>query len=163
MFRQILQNLRDFRLILDDGDYPHIGATFHADKGVYFVDFGKKPNQSGVGDGGRWKRHGLWLGFVQPTGLVVSAPALVRTGAILDRRDTEGQRLLRESLDPETMERISDQAAPPYGGTAARLEGSGGGDLVIRDFAFFARRFLGWSGFCAGRSQSTPTKSTAPC
>ena len=39
--------------------------------------------------------HLEWLGFVRPTGLVVSAPALVRAGAILDQRDAEGQRLLR--------------------------------------------------------------------
>jgi hypothetical protein len=31
--------------------------------------------------------HLEWIGFVRPTGLVVSAPALVRAGAILDRRD----------------------------------------------------------------------------
>jgi len=42
--------------------------------------------------------HLEWLGFVRPTGLVVSAPALVRAGAILDRRDSEGQRLLRSCL-----------------------------------------------------------------
>ena len=40
-------------------------------------------------------RHLEWLGFVQPSGLVVSAPALVRAGAILDRQDAEGQRRLR--------------------------------------------------------------------
>jgi hypothetical protein len=34
--------------------------------------------------------HLEWLGFVRPIGLVVSAPALVRAGAILDRRDSEG-------------------------------------------------------------------------
>ena len=44
--------------------------------------------------------HLEWLGFVRPTGLVVSAPALVRVGAILDRRDAEGQQLLRACLDP---------------------------------------------------------------
>ena len=38
--------------------------------------------------------HLEWIGFVRPTGLVVSAPALVRAGAILPR-DPEGQRLLR--------------------------------------------------------------------
>ena len=38
--------------------------------------------------------------IVQPTGLVVSAPALVRAGAILDRRDAAGQELLRASLAP---------------------------------------------------------------
>jgi hypothetical protein len=70
--------------------------------------------------------HLEWLGFVQPTGLVVSAPALVRAGAILDRRDAEGQRLLRECL-----------AKTPDGGDA--------GDPVIPDFAEFAIRVLGWS------------------
>src|SRR4051812_28192677 len=64
--------------------------------------------------------HLEWLGFVQPTGLVVSAPALVRAGAILDRRDAEGQRLLRECL-------------------------AGEDDPVIDDFIGFARRVLGWS------------------
>ena len=43
--------------------------------------------------------HLEWLGYVQPTGLVVSAPALVRAGAILDRSDTEGQRRLRECVE----------------------------------------------------------------
>ena len=38
--------------------------------------------------------HLEWIGFVRPTGLVVSAPALIRAGAILPR-DPEGQRLLR--------------------------------------------------------------------
>ena len=33
--------------------------------------------------------HLEWIGFVRPTGLVVSAPALVRAGAILPR-DPEG-------------------------------------------------------------------------
>ena len=70
--------------------------------------------------------HLEWLGFVQPTGLVVSAPALVRAGAILDRRDAEGQRLLRECL-----------AEAPGGGDD--------GDPVIPDFAEFASRVLSWS------------------
>ena len=43
--------------------------------------------------------HLEWIGFVRPTGLVVSVPALDRAGAILDRRDVEGQRLLRECAD----------------------------------------------------------------
>ena len=38
--------------------------------------------------------HLEWIGFVRPTGLVVSAPALVRAGAVLPR-DPEGQRRLR--------------------------------------------------------------------
>ena len=51
--------------------------------------------------------HLEWLGFVQPTGLVVSAPALVRAGAILDRRDADGQQRLRECVD-ERRERWRD-------------------------------------------------------
>lgn len=70
--------------------------------------------------------HLEWLGFVQPTGLVVSATALVRAGAILDRRDADGQRLLRECLvEPPDA---GDESAP-----------------VISDFAEFASRVLGWS------------------
>ncbi|HWK27757.1 MAG TPA: N-6 DNA methylase [Solirubrobacter sp.] len=66
--------------------------------------------------------HLEWLGFVQPTGLVVSAPALVRAGAILDRRDAAGQELLRAALDPDAPE---DRPA-------------------IADFERFAREVLGW-------------------
>ena len=44
-------------------------------------------------------RHLEWIGFVQPSGLVVSAPALVRAGAILDRQDAEGQRRLRDCVE----------------------------------------------------------------
>ena len=61
--------------------------------------------------------HLEWLGFVRPTGLVVSAAAMVRAGAILDRRDSEGQRLLREVVE----------------------------DGRIKDFRRFAEAVLGWS------------------
>ena len=43
--------------------------------------------------------HQEWLGFVRPTGLVVSSPALVQAGVILNRRDAEGQQLLSECID----------------------------------------------------------------
>lgn len=66
--------------------------------------------------------HLEWIGFVRPTGLVVSAPALVRAGAILPRGDAEGQRLLAGCL-----------AAP-------RAESA----PVIADFHQFARAVLGW-------------------
>ena len=66
--------------------------------------------------------HLEWLGFVQPTGLVVSAPALVRAGAILNRRDAAGQELLRGALDPDAPE---DRPA-------------------IADFEQLARDVLGW-------------------
>ena len=70
--------------------------------------------------------HLEWLGFVQPTGLVFSAPALVRGGAILDRRDAAGQRLLSECVD----ERALGPEREP--------------EPVVHDFETFARRVLGW-------------------
>jgi hypothetical protein len=71
--------------------------------------------------------HLEWLGFVQPTGLVFSAPALVRAGAILPRTDPEAQLLLRDCV----QERVLDPSAEP--------------EPVIGDFERFARSALGWS------------------
>src|ERR1017187_8852796 len=71
--------------------------------------------------------HLEWIGFVRPTGLVVSAPALVRAGAILDRRDAEGQRLLRACLTERVFE-PKDGPAP-----------------FLHDFRGFADSVLGWS------------------
>jgi hypothetical protein len=71
--------------------------------------------------------HLEWIGFIQPTGLVVSAPALVRAGAILDRRDSEGQRLLRECLKEKIF--LGDREPSPY----------------LPDFQEFAQKVLGWS------------------
>jgi hypothetical protein len=65
--------------------------------------------------------HLEWIGFVQPTGLVVSAPALVRAGAILEQRDAEGQRRLRAC--------VGDQGDDEPG---------------IADFRDFATSVLGW-------------------
>src|ERR1700720_700199 len=71
--------------------------------------------------------HAEWLGFVQPTGLVVSAPALVRAGAILDRHDADGQQRLRAFID----ERTANGGAEP--------------EPEVADFEEFARHVLGWS------------------
>jgi hypothetical protein len=71
--------------------------------------------------------HREWLKFVQPTGLVVSAPALARAGAILDRNDAEGQRLLRACIE----ERVLPGNEKPV--------------PVLPDFSAFARTVLGWS------------------
>ncbi len=70
--------------------------------------------------------HLDWMGFVQPHGLVVSAPALVRAGAILNRNDREGQDLLKSCV----KERVfgSGREAEPW----------------IPDFESFARGVLGW-------------------
>jgi hypothetical protein len=71
--------------------------------------------------------HLEWLGFVRPIGLVVSAPALVRAGAILDRRDSEGQWLLRACVE----ERTFDPKEGPV--------------LCVPDFRRFAESVLGWT------------------
>lgn len=70
--------------------------------------------------------HLEWLGFVQPTGLVVSAPALARAGAILERRDGQGQLLLRECVANRPVG--PDRSPEPY----------------IPDFETFAHAVLGW-------------------
>lgn len=60
--------------------------------------------------------HLEWLGFVQPKGLVVSAPALVEAGAILDRSDRESWRRVaawreRAGDDPERRTDFGDFAS----------------------------------------------------
>ena len=71
--------------------------------------------------------HLEWIGFVRPTGLVVSAPALVRAGAVLNRADAEGQRLLRDALQERTFSVAEGPA------------------LYAPDFRAFASQVLGWS------------------
>lgn len=72
--------------------------------------------------------HLEWIGFVRPTGLVVSPPALVRAGAILNQRDTEGQRLLRECV-----QRVDDPNE------------ANGSEPWLPDFRIFATAVLGWN------------------
>ena len=72
-------------------------------------------------------RHLEWIGFVQPSGLVVSAPALVRAGAILDRQDAEGQRRLRDCVEERAL--LQDADPEPW----------------LPDFEAFARTVLEWS------------------
>ena len=86
--------------------------------------------------------HLEWLGFVQPTGLVVSAPALDKAGAVLQRSDQEGQRRL--------------QAAVEY-----RRVGSGDEpSALLPDFETFARAVLDWSfsprGYAGGSGAPMP-------
>lgn len=92
--------------------------------------------------------HLEWLGFVQPTGLVVSAPALVRAGAILDRRDIEGQRLLRAC----SAERTFDPKVGPV--------------AWLPEFQSFASSVLGWSfspkGFAGTAEQPIPPELELP-
>src|SRR5439155_884983 len=57
----------------------------------------------------------------------VSAPALVRAGAILDRRDVEGQRLLRACVEERAFD-VKEGPGPH-----------------LPDFPAFAEAVLGWS------------------
>ena len=70
--------------------------------------------------------HLEWLGFIQPNGLVVSAPALVKAGAILNRQDAEGQALLAGCVDQRTVFPGRDP------------------EPCVRDFRAFASTVLGW-------------------
>ena len=68
------------------------------------------------------RAHLEWMGFVQPHGLVVSAPALTHAGAILNRNDVEGQALLRDCVSESHRD----------------------GEPQVGDFRKFARSVLGW-------------------
>ncbi len=92
--------------------------------------------------------HLEWLGFVQPVGLVVSAPALVRAGAILDSRDAEGQTLLRSCIEEREFDRES------------------GPTPFISDFEEFASTVLGWSfspnGYSGTAAEPIPPELEVP-
>ncbi|MBN8656041.1 MAG: N-6 DNA methylase [Anaerolineae bacterium] len=92
--------------------------------------------------------HLEWIGFVKPTGLVVSAPALVRAGAILDRRDAEGQHLLRARVEERVFTSNTDPA------------------LYIPDFRMFAETVLGWSfspkGYAGTKESPIPSELEVP-
>ena len=72
------------------------------------------------------RAHLEWLGFIQPNGLVVSAPALVKAGAVLNRQDAEGQGLLAGCVDHQAV--VSGRTQEP----------------CVRDFREFASAVLGW-------------------
>ena len=72
------------------------------------------------------RAHLEWLGFIQPNGLVVSAPALVKAGAILNRQDAEGQGRLTGCVDQRAV--VPARDPEPY----------------VRDFRDFASAVLGW-------------------
>ena len=81
--------------------------------------------------------HLEWIGFVRPTGLVVSAPALVKAGALLNRRDAEGQQLLRGCVEePRHGRDAAGSATEP--------------EPRLPDFRAFASSVLGWNFSPAG-------------
>ena len=79
--------------------------------------------------------HLEWIGFVRPTGLVVSAPALVKAGALLNRRDAEGQQLLRECVEERRHDGADTDSEP---------------EPWLPDFRAFASSVLGWNFSPAG-------------
>ena len=81
--------------------------------------------------------HLEWIGFVRPTGLVVSAPALVKAGALLNRRDAEGQQLLRGCVEE-----------PRHGRDAVGATTEP--EPRLPDFRTFASSVLGWNFSPAG-------------
>ena len=87
------------------------------------------------------RAHLEWLGFIQPHGLVVSPPALLKAGAFVNRQDTHRQALLAGCADEREL-------AP-----------GGNPQQCIRDFREFAAAVLGW-GFSprgyAGFTAETP-------
>ena len=86
--------------------------------------------------------HLEWLGFIQPNGLVVSAPALVKAGAILNRQDAEGQALLAGCVH----QRVVLPGRDP--------------EPCVRDFQEFASTVLGW-GF-SSRGYAGTAESPVP-
>ena len=78
--------------------------------------------------------HLEWIGFVRPTGLVVSAPALVKAGVILNRQDAEGQRLLRECVEDGGLDSDGSHASLPDDANP-----------ILPDFRTFANKVLGWN------------------
>ena len=87
------------------------------------------------------RAHLEWLGFIQPHGLVVSPPALLKAGAFVNRQDTHRQALLAGCTE--------ERAVAPGGNPQP----------CIRDFREFAAAVLGW-GFSprgyAGFTEETP-------
>ena len=72
------------------------------------------------------RAHLEWLGYIQPHGLVVSAPALVKAGAIVNRQDAHRQALLAGCTE--------ERAVAPGGSP----------QQCIRDFRELAASVLGW-------------------
>ena len=87
------------------------------------------------------RAHLEWLGYIQPHGLVVSPPALLKAGAFVNRQDTHRQALLAGCAE--------ERALTPGGNPQP----------CIRDFREFAAAVLGW-GFSprgyAGFTEETP-------
>ncbi len=105
------------------------------------------------------RAHLEWLGFIQPHGLVVTPPALVKAGAFLNRNDRERQALLAGCMEePEPADPA--EGAPDVDGAAPSPP------TRIRDFCSFARTVLGWrfgpKGFAGTDQAPIPEELTLP-
>ncbi len=72
--------------------------------------------------------HKSWLGLVQPVGLVVSPPALVKAQAVLDRNVVDRQQTLLSIVRQPPRTAFGDQEAP-----------------YLDDFPRFTEQVLGWA------------------
>ena len=94
------------------------------------------------------RAHLEWLGFIQPNGLVVSAPALVKAGAILNRQDAEGQHRLADCLREH------------------EFDSGRGSEPCLSDFREFASAVLGWGfssrGYAGTRESPIPAELELP-
>ena len=72
------------------------------------------------------RAHLEWLGFIQPNGLVVSAPALVKAGAILNRQDAQGRRCSRRASTNGWCSRAAIRSRPCGTSENLRLPSSAG-------------------------------------
>ena len=94
------------------------------------------------------RAHLEWLGFIQPHGLVVSAPALVKAGAILNRQDAQRQALLAGCTEQRAVAPGRDP------------------EPCIRDFREFAGAVLGWRfsprGYAGTEESPIPSELTVP-
>ena len=92
------------------------------------------------------RAHLEWLGFIQPNGLVVSAPALIKAGAILNRQDAEGQGRLAGCVDQRAIFPGRDP------------------EPCVRDFREFASAVLGWgfspNGYAGTEAAPVPSDLT---
>lgn len=72
-------------------------------------------------------RHKEWLGLLQPVGLVVSPPALIKAQAVVDRgRLVDLQERLQAVVSMEVIPRRTEEV------------------VRIQDFPFFTQKVLGW-------------------
>ncbi len=90
------------------------------------------------------RAHLEWLGYIQPHGLVVSPPALLKAGAFVNRQDAHRQALLAGCAEERELAPLAPDRQPI---------------ACIRDFREFAAAVLGW-GFSprgyAGFTAETP-------